>query len=130
MNSKTMVKIDQGVSDTDVKAASYQDLAAKADALMKNGKGTKKRHFRVDSELYGTEEGAAKRDAYLKSAENRSRMLKKKAKRKKKISKVDDSKSESHPLKSETNLLMFGAVSTILAGAAFAATAFIGKSNK
>ena len=113
-----------------MKAASYQDLAAKADALMKNGKGTKKRHFRVDSELYGTEEGAAKRDAYLKSAENRSRMLKKKAKRKKKISKVDDSKSESHPLKSETNLLMFGAVSTILAGAAFAATAFIGKSNK
>ena len=43
-----------------------EDLHVAADEIFKSGKETKKRYYKVYSDLYGTEEGAEKREQYLK----------------------------------------------------------------
>lgn len=48
-----------------------QTLHNAADEIFKSGKNTKKRHYKVDPTLYGTEEGASKREEYLLEVKKR-----------------------------------------------------------
>ena len=103
--SKVLHQMNETNTNSSENKKETNALHEAADAVFKSGKGSKKRHFKVDSELYGTEEGASKRDAYLHDVKvkNRQEKSKKNQKKRKKVTEV--SKCDTEYNEKEKNIL-------------------------
>ena len=93
------------------------------------GKGQKKRHYAVDSNLYGTQEGADKRERYLDS--QKKTIQEKKKKKKKKTDSVinmDASTSEGDAMLS--GAAKAGVASVVVGSLAVAASFMLGGNRR
>lgn len=94
-----MVKVFQGIKDP----GSNDEIDRKMAEVLRGGRGEAKRHYAVDSKLYGTEEGVIERQRSEEERKKREERRKKKL-REKKLREKKDLRSDKGTVKEKDDL--------------------------